>query len=113
AWCAQSIRRGGGPAHGCKEEPVCYICSMARLRNICLFLALALSSFGASDFREHLVATGLSGGYQVVVADMNHDGKPDLIALASGLHELVWFENPGWQRHVIIGGIRAPINVTV
>ena len=42
-----------------------------------------------------------SGGYQVVVADLNHDGKPDLIALASGMPELVWFENPdvGAARH--------------
>lgn len=86
---------------------------MAHLRHILLGLALTLSSFGATEFREHTVATGLTGGYQVVVVDMNHDGKPDLIALASGLRELVWYENPGWQRHVIIGGIRAPINVAV
>ena len=26
-------------------------------------------------FAEHTIATGLKGGYQVVVADMNHDGK--------------------------------------
>jgi molybdopterin-containing oxidoreductase family iron-sulfur binding subunit len=40
-------------------------------------------------FAEHTIATGLKGGYQVVVADVNHDGKPDLIALASGMPELV------------------------
>jgi hypothetical protein len=61
-------------------------------------------------FTEHAIDSGLSGGYQVVVADMNRDGKPDVIALASGLHELRWYENPGWQRHVIISGIDAPIN---
>ena len=61
-------------------------------------------------FTEHPVDTGLTGGYQVVVADLNHDGKPDIIALASDLHELRWYENPGWQRHVIISGIDAPIN---
>jgi hypothetical protein len=42
---------------------------------------------------------------------MNHDGKPDLIALASGLPELVWFENPSWKRHVIASGFRGLINV--
>src|SRR5215471_19352345 len=57
---------------------------------------------GHTSFREHTIATDLTGGYQVVVSDINHDGKPDLIALASGLSELVWFENPGWQRHVIV-----------
>ena len=45
--------------------------------------ALPPSEFLAiPHFREHTIATGLRGGYQVVVADLNHDGKPDLIALA-------------------------------
>ena len=65
-----------------------------------------------TSFREHTIATDLTGGYQVVVSDVNDDGKPDLIALASGLTELVWFENPGWQRHVIVSGISRPINCT-
>src|SRR5512143_2773867 len=64
-------------------------------------------------FREHVIATGLKGGYQVVVADLNHDGKPDLIALASGMPELVWFENPTWERHVIAGGQSRMINCAV
>ena len=64
-------------------------------------------------FTPHPIATDLKGGYQVVVADMNHDGKPDLIALASGMPELVWFENPGWQRHVIVRGMTAMINLAV
>ncbi|HEV8483103.1 MAG TPA: VCBS repeat-containing protein, partial [Blastocatellia bacterium] len=61
-------------------------------------------------FAEHTIATDLAGGYQVVVADINRDGKPDLIALASGMKELVWFENPGWQRHVLVDNISRPIN---
>jgi hypothetical protein len=61
-------------------------------------------------FAEHTIATDLSGGYQVVVSDINRDGRPDLIAVASGLKELIWFENPGWQRHVIVGNISRPIN---
>ncbi len=64
-------------------------------------------------FIEHTVATGLRGGYQVVVADLNHDGKPDLIALASGMNELVWYENPGWQRHVLATGQSRMINCAV
>lgn len=64
-----------------------------------------------ADFREHILATGLKGGYQVVAADLNKDGKPDLIALASGMKELVWFENPSWQRHVIIGNQNRMINL--
>ena len=59
------------------------------------------------EFREHTIATDLTGGYQVVACDVNHDGKIDLIALASGMTELVWFENPTWERHVIARNLPA------
>ena len=75
-----------------------------------LLLALPLA---AADFTAHTIASDLKGGYQVVVADMNHDGRPDLIALGSGMSELVWYENPGWQRHVIAGGFSRMINCVV
>jgi hypothetical protein len=61
-------------------------------------------------FVEHTLATDLKGGYQVIVADVNHDGKPDLIALASGMKELVWFENPTWERHAIVDNQSRMIN---
>ena len=61
-------------------------------------------------FAEHTIGADLRGGYQVVATDINHDGKPDLIALASGMNELVWFENPGWQRRVLVGNISRAIN---
>jgi hypothetical protein len=76
-------------------------------------LALLNCSLMMAEFREHTIATDLKGGYQVVAADLNKDGKPDLIALASGMTELVWFENPGWQRHVLATGISRAINIAV
>lgn len=76
-------------------------------------LALLSCSLMAAEFREHTIASDLKGGYQVVAADLNRDGKPDLIALASNLSELVWFENPGWQRHVLATGLSRAINVAV
>lgn len=54
----------------------------------------AYSNAPPARFAEHTIATDLKGGYQVVVSDINHDGKPDLIAVASGMKELIWFENP-------------------
>jgi len=79
---------------------------------LALFAAVPLFAAQPIRFADHTIATGLRGGYQVVVADLNHDGKPDLIALASGMPELVWFENPGWQRHVIASGLSRMINCT-
>jgi hypothetical protein len=83
------------------------------VRNLVLCAALfpgVLFPQGA-HFVEHTLASDLKGGYQVVVADLNHDGKPDLIALASGMTELVWFENPTWERHVIARNLPHMINL--
>ncbi len=49
---------------------------------------------GATEFVAHEIGTGLRGGYQVVIADLNKDGKPDIIALASGLPELRLVREP-------------------
>ncbi|HVO98884.1 MAG TPA: hypothetical protein VMT15_12490 [Bryobacteraceae bacterium] len=67
----------------------------------------------AAHFEGHVIATDLKGGYQVVAADLNHDGKLDLIALASGMSDLVWFENPAWERHVIATGLTGMINLAI
>jgi len=73
----------------------------------------ALAAPPEIQFRAHTIATGLTGGYHVAIADLNGDGKPDIIALAAGLPELVWYENPGWQRHVIVDGRKEMINLAV
>src|ERR1039457_7479342 len=85
------------------------------MHRICLFcFALPLLAAGPpASFSEHTIASDLKGGYQVVAADLNGDGKPDLIALASGMTELVWYENPAWQRHVIATGLSGMINCAV
>ena len=70
-----------------------------------------VSSFlSAAQFAQHTVANDLKGGYQVVAADVNHDGKIDLIAEVSGQTDLVWYENPNWQRHVIASNLKGMIN---
>lgn len=92
---------------------------MRRLAATIATLATGATFLGASAAQPvvpsaglavHEVATGLRGGYQVVPADLNKDGKIDLVVVASGLQEFIWFENPGWQKHVIATDIRAPIN---
>jgi hypothetical protein len=73
--------------------------------------ALAPSEFlRVPHFREHTLATGIENGYQVLPVDLNHDGKLDLIALSTRSKELVWYENPTWERHVLAAGMNHMIN---
>ena len=80
------------------------------MRPLLAFLLL-LPLLSGAQFSEHIVAGDLKGGYQVVAADVNHDGKLDLIAVASGQTDLLWFENPTWQRHIIAGNLKGMINL--
>jgi hypothetical protein len=36
-------------------------------------------------------------GYQVAVADVNADGRPDILALSSAESVVEWYENPSWR----------------
>ena len=73
--------------------------------------AMAWTAAAQTEFRAHTIATDLKGGYQVVACDVNNDGKIDLIALASGMTELFWFENPTWERHVMASNLPRMINL--
>ncbi len=61
-------------------------------------------------FEKQILANDLAGGYQVIACDVNGDGKLDLIALASDMPDLAWFENPTWERHVLAKNLPAMIN---
>jgi hypothetical protein len=74
--------------------------------------APAAPSDPPAPFYPHIVASGLRGGYQVVAADMNKDGKIDLIGLGSSMTELIWYENPYWTPHVITRSAPRMINLS-
>ncbi len=59
---------------------------------------------------KQVLASDLPGGYQVLTCDVNADGRPDLIALASDMSDLVWFENPTWKRHSLATNLSNMIN---
>lgn len=72
--------------------------------------AQAQPGAGGPQFVAHTIAAGLAGGYQPVVVDLNRDARPDVIALSTRLDELAWYENPGWERHVLTSGLNRAIN---
>jgi hypothetical protein len=50
-------------------------------------------------FERVVIDSNFPDGYQVEVADVNGDKKPDLVAL--GGSTVAWYENPTWKKRVI------------
>jgi hypothetical protein len=71
--------------------------------------ALALALFALSPGQE--VATGLNVVYAVTTADVNSDGKPDIVLINNT--QLLWFENPTWKKHVVVEKVTEKDNVAL
>ncbi len=57
------------------------------------------------QFKAHLV-TQLPGGYKVAAVDVDRDGKPDIIGLATTPSCLAWYKNPTWERYILTSGAK-------
>jgi hypothetical protein len=68
--------------------------------NLLICAAWAVLGGEAVHFKAHEIAE-FPAGYQLTVADVNADGRPDVIALSTDKNTVEWFENPGWQRHPV------------
>ena len=70
-----------------------------------LFTALTVSLMIGStpalaiDFDRIVIDENLPGAYQVEVADVNGDGRPDVVALGGGT--CAWYENPSWTKRLV------------
>ena len=63
------------------------------------------------EFKVHVIESKIPSGYSLLVADMNRDGRPDVIGLSSRLTELAWYQNPNWERHVLIRDMKGLVNM--
>ncbi len=81
------------------------------MRGAFLLLAVSLQAAVLPEYKTITITDDLKMGYQLVVADINHDGKPDLIAVDERGTELAWYENPTWERHVIVKDVPRTINL--
>ena len=75
------------------------------------FIVIVLTAGNAPStsvqFTTHVITDKLRGGYSVAIADVNHDGKLDIIPVAAGGTELAWYENPTWEKHVMLNDKQA------
>jgi hypothetical protein len=76
-----------------------------------LVFSAPLARAALPNFRTQEVDKSLKIGYAVTVADINADGKPDLVVVDKD--RLIWFENPSWKLHTVIEGQTALDNVCV
>ncbi len=74
-------------------------------------LAFAAAPAGPVEFREHVIEANIPGGYSLLVTDINKDGKPDVIGLTQRSTELAWYENPTWERHVLVKDMSGLVNM--
>jgi hypothetical protein len=69
-----------------------------------LLLLAASTAFAAPatrvpTFRAVTIDDRIQIGYGVAVADVNGDGRPDI--LLADKNVIAWYENPAWRRHII------------
>src|SRR5690349_23458129 len=85
------------------------------MRTILLLLVSAVvfgsETAGPVQFRTHVIESNMPGGYTVIVADMNKDGRPDVIGMTQRVNELAWYENPSWERHVMVKDMTSMVNL--
>lgn len=72
------------------------------MRRVVLLVTLLSAWPARAGFRVQEIATDLGVVYAVSVADMNRDGKPDVVAINNT--QAMWFENPSWKKHVVFDG---------
>ena len=84
-----------------------------RLLTCCLLAALTLQPTALPDVSFRAVDVQREWGvvYAVRVADVNGDGRLDIIAINPT--QLAWFENPSWLRHVVVDGAAPRDHVTI
>ena len=61
-----------------------------------------------ATWKKHPIAQNQEGATNILIADVNGDGKPDFIASRGHGKGLVWYEAPNWVAHEIYPGLVGP-----
>ena len=88
------------------NEPVVQAWSSLCLRCLLPTAYCLLPTAYCSRIRAHRHRPQFPGAYQVEVADVNGDKKPDIIAV--GGSTCAWYENPTWKKRIVSGAKETP-----
>lgn len=75
------------------------------------WLLLSVSALAWGQFRTEEIAKDLGTVYAVRLADVNGDGKKDIVAITGG--RALWYENPTWKPHVISENVAPKDHVSI
>ncbi len=83
------------------------------MRHAVFSFLLLLSSTSAQlpSFKEQTIDDTIGIGYGLAAADVDGDGKTDI--LLADKAEIVWYQNPTWQKHVIATSLTAKDHVCI
>jgi hypothetical protein len=54
------------------------------------------------EFKEQIVDPDIGVCYATTLADINGDGKLDIVVVTELPDQVVWYENPTWKKHIIL-----------
>ena len=84
---------------------------MLRLLSLVALTAWLAAGQQIVQFKDHVIENNEPGGYALIVVDVNKDGKPDVIGVSQQVPDLKWYENPGWQPHVMVRDMLGQVNL--
>ncbi|MBI3698124.1 MAG: serine hydrolase, partial [Acidobacteria bacterium] len=64
-------------------------------------------------WKKHVISTGQEGATNILMADVNGDGRMDFVASRGHGKGLVWFEAPDWKPHEMHATLTGPHSLAV
>jgi len=85
-------------------------CRFGALAALCLAAGAWAQPWQLPDFDRQVLDAEFEGGYGVDFADVDGDGRPDIIAWATNPGQIAWYRNPDWGKHPVATSLRGIVD---